>query len=369
MGILSLLAFLLSCMIQEVGAEMKLSPEELTVLRGEEAQFTCSTSNIQWAVMTWQLNQIPILTIHNETGVLPVANPDVSAKESPDSPGDWVFSLKNTERQHQGEVTCNLQDIDRRTASLSVQEKGNVKVFGDNKLVLKGESALFECQAAGWYPEPSLHWRVDDKPVSQGEYNISSEESGKDLFTVTSFHSVMAAKSSHVVCLASVSALTRPLNSSVRLTVVAEVVQDGDDCTVLLAVTALLAALLLLLLLCIAAVLCYRQRRQAKSSTQEAIWFSQSGSGGGSVAEATGGQFNPGYTSEGPTDAVYNELFIEAGRTMDFATFTKVLKGEDGHFEAFKVPDVVSSSSWSESQTQASLSEESSNNVRRITTV
>lgn len=107
--------------ILEVGAEMKLSPEELTVLRGEEAQFTCSTSNIQWAVMTWQLNQIPVLTIHNDTGVLPVANPDVSAKESPDSPGDWVFSLKNTERQNQGEVTCNLQDIDRRTASLSVQ--------------------------------------------------------------------------------------------------------------------------------------------------------------------------------------------------------------------------------------------------------
>ncbi|XP_036976618.1 immunoglobulin superfamily member 5 isoform X4 [Acanthopagrus latus] len=325
MDILSLLAFLLSCMIQEVGAEMKLSPEELTVLRGEEAQFTCSTTNIQWAVMTWQLNQIPVLTIHNDTGVLPVANPDVSAKESPDSPGDWVFSLKNIERQHRGEVTCNLQDIDRRTASLSVQEKGNVKVFGDNKLVLKGESALFECQAAGWYPEPSLQWQVGDKLVSQSEYNISIEESGKDLFTVTSFHSVTAAKSSHVVCLASVSALTRPLNSSVRLTV--------------------------------------------ESSTKEAIWFSQSGSGGGSVAEATGGQFNPGYTSEGPTDAVYNELFIEAGRTMDFATFTKVLKGEDGYSEAFKVPDVVSSSSWSESQTQASLSEESSNNVRRITTV
>ncbi|XP_073337268.1 immunoglobulin superfamily member 5 isoform X2 [Pagrus major] len=315
MDIFPLLVLLLSCMIQEVGAEMKLSPEELTVLRGEEAQFTCSTSNIQWAVMIWQLNQIPVLTISNETGVLPFANPDVSAEKSPDSPGDWVFSLKNTQRDNQGQVTCDLQDIDRRTASLSVQEKGSVKVFGDNELVLKGQSAVFECQAAGWYPEPSLQWKVDDKLVSQGEYNISSEESGKGLFTVTSYHSVTAAKSSHVDCLASVSALTTPLKSSVRLTV--------------------------------------------ESGPQEAIWFSQSGSGGGSVAEAIGGQFNPGYSSDGPTDAVYNELFIETGRKMDFATFTKV-------------PDVVSSSSWSlpsESQTQASLSEESSQNVRRITTV
>ncbi|XP_073337278.1 immunoglobulin superfamily member 5 isoform X3 [Pagrus major] len=301
MDIFPLLVLLLSCMIQEVGAEMKLSPEELTVLRGEEAQFTCSTSNIQWAVMIWQLNQIPVLTISNETGVLPFANPDVSAEKSPDSPGDWVFSLKNTQRDNQGQVTCDLQDIDRRTASLSVQEKGSVKVFGDNELVLKGQSAVFECQAAGWYPEPSLQWKVDDKLVSQGEYNISSEESGKGLFTVTSYHSVTAAKSSHVDCLASVSALTTPLKSSVRLTVVAEVVQDGDDCTVPLAVTASLAALLLLLLLCIGTVLCYRQRRQAKSGPQEAIWFSQSGSGGGSVAEAIGGQFNPGYSSDGPT--------------------------------------------------------------------
>lgn len=55
--------------------------------------------------------------------------------------------------------------------------------------------------------------------VSQGEYNISSEESGKSLFTVTSNLSVTAAKSSHVDCLASVSALPTPLRSSVRLTV------------------------------------------------------------------------------------------------------------------------------------------------------
>ncbi len=55
--------------------------------------------------------------------------------------------------------------------------------------------------------------------VSQAEYNISSEESGKSLFTVTSNLSVTAAKSSHVECLASVPALPSPLRSSVRLTV------------------------------------------------------------------------------------------------------------------------------------------------------
>lgn len=55
--------------------------------------------------------------------------------------------------------------------------------------------------------------------VNQGEYNISSEESRNNLFTVTSNLSLTAAKSSDVACLASVSALPMPLRSSVRLTV------------------------------------------------------------------------------------------------------------------------------------------------------
>ena len=55
--------------------------------------------------------------------------------------------------------------------------------------------------------------------VSQGDYNTSSEESRKSLFTVSSNYSVMATKSSQVDCLVSVSALTTPLKSSVRLTV------------------------------------------------------------------------------------------------------------------------------------------------------
>lgn len=47
-----------------------------------------------------------------------------------------------------------------------IAEKGSVKVFGDGKLAIKGESVLFECQAAGWFPKPTLQWQVDDKKVS-----------------------------------------------------------------------------------------------------------------------------------------------------------------------------------------------------------
>ncbi|XP_034405195.1 immunoglobulin superfamily member 5 isoform X2 [Cyclopterus lumpus] len=324
MDLFYLLVLLLSFTIQ-VRGQMKLSPEILTVLRGEEARFACSTSNTQWTVMLWLLNGTAVLTISKEFGVLPSINPNVTAETSLVSHGDsWVFVLKSTERRDQGPVTCDLQGIDRKTASLFVQEKGSVKVFGDNKLAFQGQSVLFECQAAGWYPQPALQWQVNDKKVNQGEYNISSEESGKSLFTVTSNLSVRAVKSSHVACLASVSALATPLRSSVRLTVVAEVVQEEDDCTAPLAVTASLSALLLLPLLCVCTVLWLRQRRQAKPSPREAIRFDQSVSGRSSVAEATGGKVNLGYSGEGPTDAVINELIMETRRQEDFVGFHKL---------------------------------------------
>ncbi|KAI4815719.1 hypothetical protein KUCAC02_005854 [Chaenocephalus aceratus] len=230
---------------------------------------------------------------------------------------------------------ANLYPTALSSLFLELDEKGSVKVIGESTLVFKGQSVLFGCHAAGWYPLPTLQWHVNNKTVSRGDYNISSEESEESLFTVSSNLSVTAAKSSYVDCLASVSALRTPLRSSFRLTVVAEVVQLEDGCTV--------------------------HRRQAKQSPQEAeIRFGQSVSGRSLVAEATGGKVNLGYSSEGPTDPAYSELNLATRRQQqDFVS-------------CLKVPDVVSSSSRSlhdDSQAQVCLSEETAKNIRRITTV
>ncbi|XP_041851401.1 uncharacterized protein igsf5b isoform X2 [Melanotaenia boesemani] len=350
-----LLSVLLLSLIQ-VGAKMKLSPASLTIVRGDEAVFTCSPSTPDWTVMEWRLKGRSLLTISKSTGVLPTVNPNVTAVE--DGIG-WQLVLKNTQKDDEGEVICELQHIDFRTANLFVQERGTVTVFGDNRLAFKGQSVLFQCQAAGWYPQPVLQWLVDRKEVNQQEYNISTTQI-KSLFTVTSNLSVMATKSFPVHCLASVSALKKPLKSGVNLTVVAEVLQEEqDDCTVPLAVTASLSALLLLTLLCICIVLCYRHRKQAKANPQEAKGSGHCVLGRSSVAAVTGGNVNLGYSSEGPTGADYSEIITEIRSKMDFASF-------------HKVPDVVhvsSQSLHSESHTTEFEDEESSNNVRRITTV
>ncbi|XP_061575081.1 immunoglobulin superfamily member 5 isoform X2 [Cololabis saira] len=359
MDIFSLLVLLLSLRI-EAGAQVTLSPMNLVVVRGEEARFTCSTTSSKWTVMTWLMNNRPVLTISKDTGLLRPVYQNVTAIQKPSSNGDsWVFILNSTERHNQGGVTCDLQHIDSRTAKLSVQEAGSVSVSGGNRLAFKGHSVVFHCEAAGWHPPPRLQWQVDDKKVSQDKYNISTEKTEGGLFTVTSNLSITAARRSHVDCLASVSALCGPRRSGVDLTVVAEVLQEGDDCTVPLAVTAALCALLLLVLLCICTVLCYRQRKQTKANPQEPTRFDQSVFGISSVAGATGGLFNLGYSSEGPTDADCSALNMGTCSRMDFVSF-------------HKIPDVVHSSSPSlhtESQTTEFQEDESYDNVRRITTV
>ncbi|XP_051814207.1 uncharacterized protein igsf5b [Acanthochromis polyacanthus] len=165
----------------------------------------------------------------------------------------------------------------------------------------------------------------------EAEYNNSSEESGKSLFTV---------------------------NTS-NLRVVAEVVQGDDDCTFPSGVSRLPLCSSGCSPCSASARLCYTQRRHAKANPQEAIRFDQSVFGRSPVAEATGGKVNLGYSNEGATDAAYNDLIAEMRGQMDFVSF-------------HKVPDVVSSSSLSlhsEGQAQVSLAKESSKNVRMITTV
>ncbi|KAM4628010.1 immunoglobulin superfamily member 5 isoform 2-T2 [Polymixia lowei] len=370
-----LLVLHLACMSQ-VGAQVQLEPETLTVLKGEEARLTCSAS-VPWTVMVWLLNDSSVLTISSKYGVLPSNNPNVTAENrSTPQRSSWVFILRRTERHHQGQVTCDLQNIQRRTASLFVQEKGSVEVSGGNRTVLRGQWVLFECQATGWYPKPRLGWSANGIEVGQGEYNISSEVSAEGLFTLTSNLSMQAMESSHLECLASVSALSEPLTSHVRLTVVAEVLQEKDDCSVLLALTATLSAILLflLLLLCVCIVLCYRRRRQAKSSQQPSVRFDQSVSGQSSVAEVAGGKVNLGYSTEGLADNGHNNLIKESTHPPGSVSVQKRVANLYCHGNScvLQIPDVVSSSNLSlhsQSQAQVNLGEESSRATRRVTTV
>lgn len=281
-----------------VGAEITLRPDTLTVLAGEETRFTCSTKRPQWGAMIWQMNRKTVLTISQQSGLVPSTHPNITAEKIPSGQGEgWTLILRNTQRQQEGEVTCDLQEVNKMTAHLYVQEKGSVRISGESRMALKGHSVEFECQAAGWAPQPTLLWRLNGREVSRADYNLSSVGSGQGEFFVSSNLSVTASSSCDVHCLVSVSAMTAPLKSMVRLTVVAEVLEQ-QDCTVAVALLGSLSALLLLALLCICTVLCLKRRGQTKPGLEQPIWFSQSESGRISVAGRPQGEVNLGYSSE-----------------------------------------------------------------------
>ncbi|XP_011481168.1 immunoglobulin superfamily member 5 isoform X2 [Oryzias latipes] len=352
------LVVLLFC-TTEARARVTLSPTNLTVVRGDEARFTCTVQNTQWTVMTWMMNGGSVATISKNLGVLPSLNPNVTAQKSKED--SWVLVLKSTEKENQGQVTCDVQHVEIQTTFLFVQEKGNVIIQGDSRLAYIDSLVWFQCRAAGWFPQPFVEWRVDGKKVKQKQHSESSWSSVEmvgSLFTVTTNLTVKAVKSTRVDCLASVSALPAPLKSSVNLTVVAEVLGEAADRTDLMILSACLAALLLLLLVCISTVLCYRRRTQAKDNLQEVIRFDQSGPEG--ITGATGGTLNLGYSSEGTANEDGSLGHMEAHSQSSYASF-------------HHIPDVVDASSmfppYKRHATKFQQQESRSNSSRAITTV
>ena len=72
--------------------------------------------------------------------------------------------------------------------SLLIAEKGSVKVVGEDRLAFKGQSVLFECQAPGWFPQPTLQWLVNGKKVSTYTHLLTRNPSSTSRDDNANFH-------------------------------------------------------------------------------------------------------------------------------------------------------------------------------------
>lgn len=89
-------------------------------------------------------------------------------------------------------------------------------IIGGNQTATEGVQTTFQCQAVGWYPEPTLSWSVNGVVVN----NCNSTSVLQDnVFNTNCTLTVTAAQNSSVQCLAKVSAMGTPDSSTVRLTV------------------------------------------------------------------------------------------------------------------------------------------------------
>ncbi|XP_048853712.1 immunoglobulin superfamily member 5-like isoform X2 [Brienomyrus brachyistius] len=247
-------------------AEVQLEPQMATVLRGANATFNCSVDQ-QWVVMSWLLNGNVVLTVTKDHGILSNDPRFTALNYSTGTLSIWEINILGVKRTDTGQVTCDVQNIQKVNAQLSIQVSGTVDIPDMNKTATQGDLAYFQCSALGWYPAPTISWTVGGSIADADMYNISTLPAGQDLFNSTSTLGIVASNSIIVRCLAAVPALTTPLTSSAFLTVVARPQQI--NLTVLIAVTVTVGVVLLLVIVIVIVVCCYCQRKNSTHSRYE----------------------------------------------------------------------------------------------------
>ncbi|KAI1903700.1 hypothetical protein AGOR_G00029920 [Albula goreensis] len=315
---------LLFILLPAIGAQVQLQPKQEYVIRGNEAKFNCSVTGTEWIVMTWSLNGNTVLTILKSNG------PQVNDKRfgavnrTTNQSDMWEFIIKDTQRNNSGEITCDVQNIDKKSATLSVQDSGTVAITSGNVTSIQKQRVTFHCLANGWYPEPLVEWTFNGVAVDRSDYNVSTVGSG-GLFNSNSTLSILGNYSGPVQCQASVQGCA-PQTSTVFLTVATEPVEE--DQTVLIAVLVSVLGAALLVLLIIGIVLCCKRRRAAKSSYEEEVRKTRSQSERTTTTEPAQGRENLGYMPDGKTGVASSD-FNDSGFS------------QTNSFRTVEMPDVV----------------------------
>ncbi|KAJ7996067.1 hypothetical protein DPEC_G00233230 [Dallia pectoralis] len=307
--------------IGAVLSDPTLEPLNADVLLGSEARFNVSLSQ-SWVSMTWLLKDVVVLTISSKYGVLRNEPRYTAANFSTTGAHRWGFFIQNVTRNDSGPISCAIQNLNPLTAQLSVHVKGSLIIAGGNVTIPEGHQAIFRCEAAGWFPEPTLNWTVNGALVDPNSKNTSSEDLN-GLYNSTSLLTLRAANSGPVQCLASVPALTTPQSSIIYLVVVPQ------NWTVLIAVVCSIGGLALLVLLVLGIIYCCKRRKEANSkSDQEKMRQAASSVSGGVAAEQRQEYDNPAYVRDNNTRVTQNE-FNDSGYSQSTVS------------NNFEIPDII----------------------------
>ncbi|XP_065117132.1 immunoglobulin superfamily member 5 isoform X1 [Paramisgurnus dabryanus] len=312
MDVFILSLFLLT--IRGVSAQTVIEPQNTVVLKGSQARFNCSINQAQTG-MIWLLNGRLVVTIQQTEVKISNSRFAVTNLTSPGS-YKWEFIINNVVRGDTGQVTCQILDEVAQISTLSVQERGSVVIIDGNQTATEGVQKTFQCQAVGWYPEPTVSWSVNG--VGVNTCNNNSVAQG-NVFNTNCTLTVTAAKSSSVQCLAKVPAMSTPDSNTVFLTVetypystaaykrTTEVPKASTrDQTILIAVTVAFSAAALLFLLIVLIIICCRRKRE-KSSYEEEVRRAQLQAQHRSRARGDGhGHDNRGYARDGHYGDNYN---------------------------------------------------------------
>ncbi|XP_059208106.1 immunoglobulin superfamily member 5 [Centropristis striata] len=293
---------LLLCATGAVSGQFQLEPQNLTVLRGSDAQFNATVPGV-WDVMTWNVGGFLVLTIRVSGDVTSSSGQFSAGFCSMGDTSCVEFTIHNVSRGESGPVLCSvLGDFGSKTAQLYVQESGSVSITGGNLTVVQDKQVEFQCVSSAWFPEPTVTWTRNGRVVSSDLYNTSSMADG-DSFNSTSVLKFQAVSNTTVECQATVSTLRNPESSSVFLVVVPQ----PTDWTVLIAVVVSFGGFALLVLLIIGIIFCYKRRKEKEPNYQDEMSRRVRTLSQLSAAGQRQGQVNAAYLPEGQTSVPPSE--------------------------------------------------------------
>lgn len=99
-----------------------LEPASAAVLRGSAVRFRATVAE-QWTVMTWQVNDLLVLTLTpNSSPNVTSTSEQFSAAYCSQDTSCVEFTVQNVSRDQAGLLVCTVQGpLGSRTANLSVQ--------------------------------------------------------------------------------------------------------------------------------------------------------------------------------------------------------------------------------------------------------
>ncbi|XP_053187110.1 immunoglobulin superfamily member 5 [Scomber japonicus] len=300
----------------------QLEPLNVSVLQGSAAQFNATVEG-KWDFMTWTIGGLLVLTVpetKNET-----SSGQFSATHSSDGDSSLVeFKIWNTTRNQTGDVICAVQGpYGSKTATLKVQDMGDVNITEGNVTVEQGQQVELQCVTTAWFPKPTVTWNQNDQPVDSSLYNTTTSEEIEGYYNSTSVLKFQATSNTKVECLAIITALKYPQSSTVHVVVVPK----PPDWTVLIAVVCSIGGFALLVLLILGIIFCIKHRKKKQANYQDEMrrvrTHSQlSGTGPDGQRQ---GQVNSGYvndnqvtsTSVPPSEIADSGFFQTNGSNME----------------------------------------------------
>ncbi|XP_077149978.1 immunoglobulin superfamily member 5 isoform X2 [Ranitomeya variabilis] len=259
------------CLIQDYGlcSDILEGPKNVTVLSGSNASFTC-TVGAGWEVISWFLQTYFIVNI-NPNGTTVSKDHSIIVQNSTNSiTGAFTsaITIVNVNKSNSGVVRCITLSASFQDAYLTVEVNGSIQITNGSVIVKPNSNVTMICQAAQWYPAPTITWQINNTAADTLYYSTSYTTAANDFVTAISTFEISPEEDISLTCLASIQTLTHPQSATVSITVREHIPGSSSTLSqtdiILIAVFGSLGGLLLIALIIVLIIYC-RKKKKKKS--------------------------------------------------------------------------------------------------------